>query len=42
MPYACRADRVGALDERDDLVRDAAVQRDVLLEQREHAPRERR
>ena len=33
-------DRVGALDERDDLVRNAAVQRDVLLEQREHAARD--
>jgi hypothetical protein len=33
-------DRVGVLDERHDFVRDAAVQGDVLLEQREHAPRE--
>jgi hypothetical protein len=32
--------RIRALNERDHLVRDAPVQRDVLLEQREHAPRE--
>ncbi len=38
-PVRLSPDRVGALYERHDLVRDAPVERDVLLEEGEHAAR---